>query len=133
MHELSITQSVVDAVTARLGEARIRRVRLEVGRLSGVVPDALRFCFELVTAGTTLDGAVLEIEEPAGSARCRTCGVGFETTEVLPLCGCGSADVEVLGGAGLRILAVETGNVVDVESEVDPCARPADAAGPGSA
>ena len=38
MHELSITQSVVDAVTRRMGDARVRRVRLEVGRLSGLVP-----------------------------------------------------------------------------------------------
>ena len=41
-------------------------VRLRVGRLSGVVPDAMRFCFELVTAGTPLEGAALEIEQPEG-------------------------------------------------------------------
>ncbi|MCE0766461.1 hydrogenase maturation nickel metallochaperone HypA [Pseudonocardia kujensis] len=107
MHELGITQSVVDAVTDRLGPSPVRRVRLEIGRLSGVVPDAVRFCFELVTAGTTLEGAVLEIDEPEGEARCRTCGTAFATSEVLPLCACGSADVEVLGGASLRIREVE--------------------------
>ena len=53
MHELSITQSVVDAVTRRMGDARVRRVRLEVGRLSGRVPDAVQFCFEVLAAGTT--------------------------------------------------------------------------------
>jgi hydrogenase nickel incorporation protein HypA/HybF len=51
VHELSITQSVVDAVTRRMGDARIRRVRLEVGKLSGLVPDAVQFCFEVVAAG----------------------------------------------------------------------------------
>ena len=117
MHELSITQSVVDAIVERMGDARIHRVRVEVGRLSGVVPDAMTFCFEIVTAGTSLEGAVLEFEQPAGTAECRACGCAFGTGEVLPLCdGCGSADVAVTGGAGLRILEVER-----------ECARPADA------
>ena len=109
MHELSITQSIVDTIAQRLGPAPVHRVRLEIGRLSGVVPDSVRFCFELVTAGTTLEGAELEIDEPTGSARCRSCGSGFETVEVLPLCACGSADVEVLGGNALRIRNVTYG------------------------
>ncbi len=107
MHELSITQSVVSAVTARMRDAPVRRIRLEVGQLSGLVPDSVRFCFEMVAAGTTCEGAALEIDEPPGRARCRSCGVTFETGEVLPLCSCGSADVEVLGGRELRILEVE--------------------------
>lgn len=107
MHELSITQSVVTTITGRLGERPVRRVRLEVGRLSGVVPDAMRFCFEMVAAGTTCEGALLEIDEPTGTARCRSCGAEFETAEPLPLCDCGSADVAVTGGTQLRIREVE--------------------------
>lgn len=108
MHELSVTQTVVSTITGRLGARPVRRVRLEVGRLSGIVPDAMRFCFDMVAAGTTCEGAVLEIEEPPGYARCRTCGADFETAEVLPLCDCGSADVAVTGGTQLRIREVET-------------------------
>lgn len=117
MHELSITQSVVTAVTQKMGDAPIRRVRLEVGKLSGIVPDSMRFCFEMVTAGTSLEGATLEIDEPSGQAHCRDCGIDFETGEVLPLCACGSADIAVLGGTELRIKEVEV---------VPGCARPAD-------
>lgn len=124
MHELSITQSVVDAVAERMGTAPIRRVRLSVGRLSGVVPDSVQFCFELVTAGTTLEGAVLEIDEPPGRATCAACGAAFDTGEVLPMCGCGSAEVTVAGGTELRIKEVEV---------LGECARPADApTGPAS-
>jgi hydrogenase nickel incorporation protein HypA/HybF len=125
MHEMSITQSIVDTIGERLGAAPVHRVRLEIGKLSGVVPDAVRFAFELVTTGTTLEGAVLEIDEPAGSARCRDCGAEFATAEVLPLCACGSADVAVLGGQQLRIRDVRYG-------EVEACARPADAVDPAS-
>jgi hydrogenase nickel incorporation protein HypA/HybF len=107
MHELSIVQSVVDAIGERLGEARVGRVTLEIGRLSGVVPDSVRFCFDLVAEGTTLDGARLEIVEPAGRARCRTCGADVELPDFVALCSCGSADLDVIAGDELRIREVE--------------------------
>ncbi|MDQ3358574.1 MAG: hydrogenase maturation nickel metallochaperone HypA, partial [Actinomycetota bacterium] len=47
MHELSIAESVVEAVLQRTGEQRVTVIRIQIGRLSGVVPDALTFCFEL--------------------------------------------------------------------------------------
>ncbi len=107
MHELSITQSIVSAVVERMRDAPIKRVKVEIGALSGIVPDAVHFCFEMATAGTTLEGAKLEIVEPPGKGRCRDCGTEFETLEPLPLCDCGSADVELLGGQELRIREVE--------------------------
>ena len=83
------------------------RVLHAVHAESGVVPDAVRFCFDLVTTGTSLDGAVLEIDEPRGRVVCRRCAVEFDTDEVLALCPCGSADVELLQGRELRIRSVE--------------------------
>jgi hydrogenase nickel incorporation protein HypA/HybF len=106
MHELAITQSVVDAVTERTGSAPVAAVRVRVGRLAGVVPDAMRFCFELVTAGTPVEGAVLEIEQPEGRGRCRTCGEEFLLPDLVLLCPCGSADVEVLAGRELAVASV---------------------------
>jgi hydrogenase nickel incorporation protein HypA/HybF len=106
MHELAITQGVVDAVTERTGGARVASVRVRVGRLSGVVPDAMRFCFELVTAGTPLAGAALEFDRPDGRGRCRTCGESFTLADLILLCHCGSADVEVLAGRELAVASV---------------------------
>ena len=57
MHELAITEGLVEAVTERLPGQRVTRVRLEIGALSGVVADSVRFCFDLVTEGTDLEGA----------------------------------------------------------------------------
>ena len=107
MHELAVTQSVVEAVTERTGDARVAVVRLRVGRLSGLATDSVRFCFDLVTAGTSLEGAVLEIDEPHGRVACRGCGTEFDSDEVLVLCPCGSADVELLRGRELRVRSVE--------------------------
>ena len=72
----------------------MRRIRLEVGRLSGLVPDAVRFCFDLVAAGTTCEGAALEIDEPLGRARVpRLRRRSSRPARCSPLCPCGSADV----------------------------------------
>jgi len=107
MHELSLTQGIVEAITARLGERRVVMVRLEIGKLSGVVVDSVRFCFDLVVAGTSVDGARLEIVEPGGRARCRDCAAEFTADDPILLCPCGSSDVEVLAGTELLIKAVE--------------------------
>src|SRR6185369_15466639 len=66
MHELSIATSVVETCVAHAGGARILRVRLEVGQLAAVLPDSLRFCFEVCAHGTPAEGAELEILETPG-------------------------------------------------------------------
>lgn len=109
MHELGIAENVVDAVLARMGDARVARVFLEVGRLTCVEPDAIRFCFELCARGTTVEGATLEIDEVPGRARCGACGADpVEVDGPFLLCACGSAALEVLAGDRLRVTAVET-------------------------
>ena len=107
MHEMAITQSVIQAVCERMGDAPVQRVCLEIGTLSGVVAASVRFCFDLVTAGTTLEGASLEIIQPTGRARCRDCGAEFELNDLLVLCECGSANRELLAGEELKIREVE--------------------------
>ena len=107
MHELSITQSIVDLVADHAGDSRVVAVHLSVGRLSGVVPDAVRFCFDLLTEGTPLAGARLDIEEPAGRARCGACGTDFTLVDLVLLCACGSAAVELLAGRELRVTSLE--------------------------
>lgn len=106
MHELAIAESVVSSVLERV-DGPVSVVRLRVGRLAGVVPDALTFCFELATVGTALEGATLEIEERPGRAHCRTCEQDFSLEDPFLLCSCGSADVELLSGRELSVTSVE--------------------------
>lgn len=111
MHELAITQSIVEAVCEVAGEARVVRVRLEIGNLSGVVTDSVRFCFDLCTRSTVLEGAQLQIHEVAARARCCECNTEFSAENSIVLCACGSANVEILAGHELRIKEVELQNV----------------------
>ena len=106
MHELAITESIVDQVAARMAGRRVTSVTLEIGTLSGVVADSVRFCFDLVTVGTVLEGASLDIREPEGRARCERCDLEFGVSDLLLLCGCGSADVRIVSGDQLLIKSV---------------------------
>ena len=107
MHELAIAEDVVSSVRERTRDRDGRVVRLRVGALAGVVPDALDFCFELAAAGTPLEGASLEIVQECGRAHCRTCEADFELPDALLLCECGSADVALLSGRELSVTSVE--------------------------
>ena len=68
MHELAITESLVDCVVEHIGDARALRVVVEIGKRSGVLSDAIRSCFALCAEGTPLEGADLEIVEPPDDA-----------------------------------------------------------------
>ena len=77
MHELAIAEGLVDAVTERLPGTKISEVRLEIGALSGVVPDSLRFCFDLATEGTDAGRRQPADHRARDPVECRTCGDTF--------------------------------------------------------
>jgi len=109
VHEVALIESIMAAIGERLGaEARIVRVRLEVGTLMAVLPEAMQFAFESCARGTAMEGARLEIDEVVARGRCRGCGVEAELDGVVALCGgCGGVDVDVVSGRELRICEVE--------------------------
>jgi hydrogenase nickel incorporation protein HypA/HybF len=107
MHELAIAESIIQAVQTKTGNQTVRSVRLQVGQLSGVLTDALTFSFEVAAHGTPLEGAQLLIDEPRGRLHCRSCGGNVDRSDLVLLCECGSADVEVTAGRELALLSVE--------------------------
>ena len=107
MHELGITRNIVAIVADAAKGRRVRRVTLEVGELSGVMTDAIAFCFDVVAQGTVLEGATLDILTVRGRARCASCGAEFETATLYTPCTCGSRQVERLQGEELNIKTME--------------------------
>jgi hypothetical protein len=65
MHELGLTRNIVAICSEHAEGKRVTRVRLEIGSLSAVMPDAIRFCFDVVAEGTPCEGALLEIVDVA--------------------------------------------------------------------
>jgi hydrogenase nickel incorporation protein HypA/HybF len=107
VHELALAENIVDAVTSRVGSRGVERVRLRIGALVAVMPDAMRFCFDVAAHATPLEGAILEIESVMARARCEDCRTEFEMVDRLPLCACGSVNMTVLSGEELVIQDVK--------------------------
>ena len=108
MHELSITQGIVDICLQHAGGKPIREVVVEIGMLSGVVPEAVSFCFEACTADTQASGARLKINLVGGSGRCLDCGCEQVIEQLYAACsGCGSYALELLAGEELRVVEIE--------------------------
>jgi hydrogenase nickel incorporation protein HypA/HybF len=107
MHELGIAEQVIEIAAGRSGGARITRIVLLLGKLTAVLPDALRFCFDAASAGTPAEGAQLVVVEVPGVARCHSCGARHETDRFVARCACGGDDLEWLSGEELRIQEME--------------------------
>jgi hydrogenase nickel incorporation protein HypA/HybF len=107
MHELGITRNIIAIVGDAAKGRSVRCVTLEVGKLSGVMSEAIAFCFDAVSQGTALEGARLEILEIAGCARCDECGAEFETASLFATCPCGSRRFVRLQGEELKIKSME--------------------------
>ena len=109
MHELAISEAIVSEVCEHVGDARVSRVTVEIGRLAAVVPDAIQFCFDLAANGTAVEGAALEIVEIPARGDCRQCGNSVELGDsFIGTCVvCGGIDLEIVNGQELRIRSVE--------------------------
>ncbi len=107
MHELSIANSVVEICAEQAHGARVVRVMLEIGQLSAVMPDAIRFCFDVCAKDTAVEGAVLEIIETPGLARCMACGAELEIAVPFGQCACGSENLALISGQQLKIRQME--------------------------
>ncbi len=111
MHEVGLAQETLDlaVATATQQQAReIRCLRIEVGQLSGVVVEALRFALETLAAGTMAAAATMEIEEIVARAYCVACGEAFDAMAQAYRCPqCGAICPDLVQGRELRLVSVE--------------------------
>ena len=111
MHEMSLCEGIRDIVLdqARAHEAsRVKRVRVEIGRFSGVEKDALAFAFDIVMRGSLAEGAALEMIDLPGKAMCLDCIKTVEIEERLAPCPlCGGGKLMPVSGDEMRIKDME--------------------------
>ncbi len=112
MHELSIALSMIDMAAeeaARRGGARVHAIHLRLGRLSGVVKEALLFSYDVACEGTTLEGSRLVIEEVPVAVYCPVCRAETTLDSVQMFCCrvCGTPTPEVVRGKELEVTGLE--------------------------
>lgn len=111
MHELSIALNILEIAEAACregGHGRIEKIRVRVGKASGVLTDALQFSFMAAREGTTAEEATLEVEEVPVGGTCSACG-DFSTEEkfVFACPACGGTEFTVTRGSELDIIDLE--------------------------
>ena len=109
---MGVAMQIIDIATASIPEdmrpARVERINLKVGKLSAIVKDSLRFCFEIASKDTPLYGAELFIEEIPVVARCNTCSTEWTIDSPVFTCrNCSGGDIKILSGRELDIESIE--------------------------
>ncbi len=108
MHEMSITQGIIDLCLEHAAGRRVHSIDVEIGELSSVVPEAVEFCFEACSRETLLESARLVIIRVAGRGLCQECGRETPLPELYAACQhCGSNRVAIMAGEELRVREIE--------------------------
>ncbi len=108
MHEMSITQGIIELCLDSAGGRRVSSIDIEIGELSSVVPEAIEFCFDACSRETLLEGARLNIIRIPGMGQCLDCHRETRLTELYGSCAeCGSNRVTIMAGEELRVREIE--------------------------
>lgn len=115
MHELSIAESLIKIIReemAKHGLTKLLTAKIVHGQISAIVPEALETAFEILTIGTPLEGAVIELETKPMVVRCRECGHEFSPTQeeriLMPCPQCNTElGHEIIAGRELYIEHIE--------------------------
>ncbi|MTJ82992.1 MAG: hydrogenase maturation nickel metallochaperone HypA [Telmatospirillum sp.] len=111
MHEIGFCETLLERIEQqrRTRSFRgIRRIRVEIGALSDIEPEALHVAFELLGRGTFIEGARLEIERPAGVGRCPSCGgESAIQSRRSPCPRCAAPRLDIIAGNTSRFIDME--------------------------
>lgn len=111
MHELSVTQALVDMVVAeakKAGASSVDKINIVVGELTGIVADSVQFYFELISPGTLAEGASLSFKRVPAEFYCDKCGRVYNRSGFSFRCPhCGNSGVILKKGNELYIENIE--------------------------
>lgn len=117
MHELSVCQGMlgqIEAIARSHRASGVRRIRVQVGPLSGIEPRLLEQAFPLARAGTVAEHAELVIESLPVRVHCDTCDSDSDAAPNRLLCGtCGDWHTRLVSGDELLLASVELVTPVD--------------------
>ncbi len=111
MHEVSLMADTLDIAiehTKRQGGYKIHWLKMRIGELSGVVPAALEFAFDVVTKGTIAEGARLEIELVPVICYCSKCQQKFQPVDLFYECPqCQEISTDIQQGKEIELTSLE--------------------------
>ena len=111
MHELSVTQSILNIALESAEEAgaeKINKIKIAAGEMTGYVPRYVQEYFNIVSRGTIAEGAELEFKKIPASALCRVCGKETPLTDYRFVCAhCGGNDLKLIHGREFLVDSID--------------------------
>lgn len=120
MHEMSVTQAMLNMALEYANGHRITDIYLQVGRMSLIVPESVEFYFEYLSKGTLAEGATLHFEIQPIEMTCTDCGRQANLSDLMDEqpraimvqalargCQCGSKNLRVTGGTDFNMISLE--------------------------
>jgi hydrogenase nickel incorporation protein HypA/HybF len=108
MHELSVTQGILDIALKNAGARRIKQVNLVIGQFSSIVDDSVQFYWEVISKDTPAEGSALHFERIPGEMTCRACGHVFRLNgETFACPSCSSTSVRISKGSEFQVKSID--------------------------
>jgi len=111
MHEVAIAAEIMDIVLEKAREhnaSKVTRIKLIIGELTSIVPEALDFAFVSISAGTPIEGVKIEMKKEKLRGKCGGCGKEFRIKDMMYICPkCKGTDIKVLSGKEMIIKSID--------------------------
>lgn len=108
MHELSVTESILQIALQQAGKRRITDLYLIIGQLSSMIDESVQFYWQIISEGTTAQGAKLHFQRIAAEMLCSDCGKRYRLAAQDFTCPvCGSSNVRLFTGDEFYLEAIE--------------------------
>jgi hydrogenase nickel incorporation protein HypA/HybF len=114
MHELAVTQSILDLALQHANQAgadQVTDIYIVIGKLSSIVDDSVQFYWELIAKDTICEKARLHFERIPANLECLSCGEHYQLAdELIPCPKCNSTNIKILTGNEFRLESIEITN-----------------------
>ena len=111
MHELSIAQNIIEIVkdnAEKLHATKVSEVELDIGTISGVIPETLEFALDIAVKNTILEGAKIKMNIFQAKAKCLSCEKDFDVDDIYTMCPhCGSLQFDIIQGKELKVRSIK--------------------------
>lgn len=108
MHELSVTQSILDIALQNAGSRKIKQINLVIGQFSSIVDDSVQFYWDVISKDTAAEGSLLHFERIPGEMTCQQCGQVFRPKDDTFNCpACSSPFVRITKGEEFQVESID--------------------------
>jgi hydrogenase nickel incorporation protein HypA/HybF len=121
MHELGVTQSLLNLVLHHAQEAgavRVKELNLVIGELSSIVDDSVQFYWDMVSRDSIAENAILNFKRLPATLHCDDCGHDFPIEQRDFVCpACGSGKIRVVGGEEFYLESIDVDLAPELQSD----------------